>query len=320
MVDLDSGDFTQLLRAPDIRFSGLRHDSWRFDRPFHRDIQDAARAYFYHVKRGAAWFRTGPGADELHYISAGASVGVEGHAHEWFDSTKLHVSEMRKRGVPGVSDDELPVEIFSGSIDRSLAVLQRLPHGAIIIPADAKPYAQMMAGCASLTELELSQPAPDGAVIRRLSEIVMLQLVAFARNRLLHGLADNPRLAHDEFLVRAMTAFFAEPNGRWTVARLAAAAGLSGPAFAERFKRTFGNTPRGAINRLRLNLSQDMLRQSAAPLGEIAAQIGFGSAAAYVRAFKREFGEPPRAWRERQRRGTVTSLPQGLTKTEAAGP
>ena len=302
MIDLDSGDFTRLLRSPEIRFSGLRHESLRFDRPFQRDIPDATRAFFYHVKRGAAWFRTGPGADELHYVPAGTSVGVEGHAHQWFDSTKLPRSAIRKGRGPRAGDDELPVEIFSGSIDRSLAVLQRLPHGAIIIPPDAGRCAQMMKGSASLIELELSEPNPDWAVVRRLSEIVMLELVTFARTGLVRELADNPRVAHDEFLLRAMTAFFAEPNGRWTVARLARTAGLSTAAFAERFKRTFGETPLRAINRLRLNQSLDMLRQSAAPLGEIAAQIGFGSAAAYLRAFRREFGEPPGAWRERERR------------------
>ena len=51
------------------------------------------------------------------------------------------------------------------------------------------------------------------------------------------------------------------------------------------------------INRIRLGLAAEMLLSSRAPLGEIAEAIGFGSSAAFVRAFKKQFHQTPNAWR-----------------------
>lgn len=286
-----------MLRAPDLRLVGLTFADLMFDAPFMRSFPDTRRACFYHVKRGAAWFRTGPAADELHHVTQGMAIGVEGHAHEWMDRSNVHVSDIR-RVIGDLSDDhDMPVEILAGSIDRSSAVLQRLPHGAIIIPADASPYSDMIHGCSALIDIERSSGNEESGVTRRLAEIQMLQLVAYARSRLLHGIARTDDFAHDEYILRAMTAFFVNPGGQWTVHSLAEAAGLSRAAFSERFTRAFGEPPLRTINRLRLQQASEMLLNTSASLSDIATQIGFGSAAAFLRAFKRQFDKTPGEWR-----------------------
>jgi AraC-like DNA-binding protein len=78
---------------------------------------------------------------------------------------------------------------------------------------------------------------------------------------------------------------------------LAQAAGLSRAAFFERFTRAFGEPPLRTINRLRLQQASEMLLGTSASLSDIAAQIGFGSAAAFLRAFKRQFDKTPGEWR-----------------------
>ena len=296
-IDLTSGDYAQLLRAPDLRLVGLIFEDWRFDRPFLRSYPDTRRACFYHVKRGGAWFRTGPAPDELHHVTQGMAVGVEGHAHEWMDRSHVHVSDIRRVAGDQADNHDMPVEILASSIDRSAAVLQRLPHGAIIIPADAAPYSDMIHGCSALIELERASGDVETGVTRRLAEIIMLQLVAYARSRLLRGIPQTSEFAHDEYILRAMTAFFVNPGENWTVQSLAEAAGLSRPAFSERFTRAFGEPPLRTINRLRLQQASEMLLHTSASLGDIATQIGFGSAAAFLRAFKRQFDKTPGEWR-----------------------
>jgi AraC-like DNA-binding protein len=280
-----------------LRLVGLTFEDWRFDRPFLKNCPDARRACFYHVKQGAAWFRTGPAADELHHVTQGMAVGVEGHAHEWMDRSHVHISDVRRVVSDQGNNHDLPVEILASSIDRSAAVLQRLPHGAIIIPADASPFSDMIQGCSALIEIERATGEEESGVTRRLAEIIMLQLVAYARSRLLHGITQTGGFAHDEYILRAMTAFFVNPGEQWTVHSLAKAAGISRAAFSERFTRAFGEPPLRTINRLRLQQASEMLLNTNASLSDIAAQIGFGSAAAFLRAFKRQFDKTPGEWR-----------------------
>lgn len=296
-IDLTSGDYARLLRAPDLRLVGLTFEDWRFERPFLRGYSDIRRACLYHVKRGAAWFRTGPAPDELHHVTQGMVIGVEGHAHEWMDRSHVHVSDVR-RVIGDLGDHhDMPVEILASSIDRSSAVLQRLPHGAIIVPANASPFSDIIQGCSALIDIERTSGQEESGVTRRLAEIQMLQLVAYARSRLLHGIPQTGGFAHDEYILRAMTAFFVNPGEQWTVHSLAEAAGLSRAAFSERFTRAFGEPPLRTINRLRLQQASEMLLGTSASLSDIAAQIGFGSAAAFLRAFKRQFDKTPGEWR-----------------------
>jgi len=52
------------------------------------------------------------------------------------------------------------------------------------------------------------------------------------------------------------------------------------------------------LMRWRLALAAQSLRQSGEPLTRVAERSGYESEAAFNRAFKREFGIPPAAWRK----------------------
>jgi AraC-like DNA-binding protein len=137
----------------------------------------------------------------------------------------------------------------------------------------------------------------DNGVSRRLAEVIMLQLVSFVQSQLWKDSAPSAGVLHDEFVLRAMTAFFSQPSHGWTVEALAREAGLSRAAFSERFRKAFEDTPLNTINRLRLQMAADMLKRSNASLADIAQEIGFGSAPAFLRAFTRQFGVRPGQWR-----------------------
>ena len=61
--------------------------------------------------------------------------------------------------------------------------------------------------------------------------------------------------------------------------------------------------------RRRILLAARRLRESGAPIVDIAADVGYESEAAFNRAFKREFGSPPAAWRREAARGTRQIIP-----------
>ena len=63
--------------------------------------------------------------------------------------------------------------------------------------------------------------------------------------------------------------------------------------------------------RWRILLAARRLRESRAPIVDIAASVGYESEAAFNRAFKREFGAPPAAWRRQAARDTQELIPAG---------
>ena len=67
--------------------------------------------------------------------------------------------------------------------------------------------------------------------------------------------------------------------------------------FAERFLAVTGMTPVRYLTELRMRLAAQWLGRDDATIESVAFQLGYGSLAAFSRAFKRVIGEPPGAMR-----------------------
>jgi AraC-like DNA-binding protein len=94
----------------------------------------------------------------------------------------------------------------------------------------------------------------------------------------------------------------AEPAAPWTVAKLAAGAGMSRSAFAARFTDLVGEAPMGYVTRWRLRTAAVALRATRRDVAEVAAAAGYESTAAFSKAFRRLIGEPPAAYRRSAQR------------------
>lgn len=131
----------------------------------------------------------------------------------------------------------------------------------------------------------------------RLFEVVLIQLLRWVIDHpqavgvssgLVMGLSD-PRLA------RALVALHAAPQDDWSLARMAAVAGMSRSAFAEAFKAVTGTTPAAYLTDWRLTVASSLLRVGR-PQKLVAAELGFATASSLSRAFKQRFGAGPREW------------------------
>jgi transcriptional regulator GlxA family with amidase domain len=87
----------------------------------------------------------------------------------------------------------------------------------------------------------------------------------------------------------------------WTIADLADEVGISRSALVERFTRYLSEPPMTYLTRWRLQLAARSLETTSRGVAEIAADIGYESEAAFNRAFKREFGQPPGRYRNDHR-------------------
>jgi AraC-like DNA-binding protein len=83
----------------------------------------------------------------------------------------------------------------------------------------------------------------------------------------------------------------------WTIADLANEVGISRSSLVERFTRYLSEPPMTYLTRWRLQLAARSLERTSRGVAEIAADVGYESEAAFNRAFKRFFGQPPGRYR-----------------------
>jgi AraC-type DNA-binding domain-containing proteins len=102
----------------------------------------------------------------------------------------------------------------------------------------------------------------------------------------------------DRNLLHAIKAIHAEPARNWTVELLAREAGLSRSAFASRFKAVVGRTPLEYLTQWRIYRATRMIQRRGAALAEVSRNVGYDSPAAFNRAFKKETGQTPGAFRK----------------------
>lgn len=100
----------------------------------------------------------------------------------------------------------------------------------------------------------------------------------------------------------------AHPAHDWTLEELARAACTSRSVLAERFKHFVGESPMQYLAQWRMQLAAGLLAGGNASIAAIALEVGYGSEAAFSRAFKKLVGASPAAWRA-QRDSEARPLP-----------
>lgn len=157
---------------------------------------------------------------------------------------------------------------------------------------------------------ELRVPQQGSALtIAHLSHLILMQALRISLAQEHRGRTGWLAALTDLNTSRAVAAIHAEPARSWTVAGLAAVAGLSRTTFAERFRRITGQTPLGYLTRWRMLLAMDRLLAPDAVLAMIASEVGYRSESAFAAAFKRETGHSPRHYaREARNRKTVATV------------
>lgn len=140
-------------------------------------------------------------------------------------------------------------------------------------------------------------PAPGaGAVVGKLSELLFVDAIrAYLESRT--GQHDWTAGLKDSTVSRALALIHRNPDAEWTLESLARAVGVSRTALADHFVRCTGAAPMQYLSQWRLRLAADSLGHTDRAIKAIAEDAGFGSVAAFTRAFKREFGVAPATWR-----------------------
>lgn len=177
-----------------------------------------------------------------------------------------------------------------GEISRRL--LEALPT-LLVLPEGAWncPVIPLLAD-----EIVKDEPGQE-AVLDRLLDLLLIAVLRawFARPE-----AGAPAWyrAHSDLVVgKALRMLHNNPAHPWTVAALATGAGVSRAALARRFTELVGEPPMAFLTGWRLAMAADLLRETDATVGAVAASVGYGSAFALSTAFKRVRGVSPQEHR-----------------------
>ena len=178
---------------------------------------------------------------------------------------------------------------FLSATSHQNPVLQHLPPILVVRPDDTRT-----AWVDASMRFAAEQAHDDPALVGKLAEVMFAEAVQVyleqdeEARRLAAGMAD-PAVG------RALDYIHEHYAEDIEVDEIARQAGVSKTVLGERFVAVMGEPPIRYCTRYRMRQATDMLEQGATT-DEVAHAVGFSSAAAFTRAFKREYGEPPATW------------------------
>jgi len=293
-----------------LRMSGSFYCLSEFSAPWALDLPPMQDCVMFHVVTagecrlevaGAETCLLRPGALALvphgrgHILSSAPDV----KAGKLFDLPRELVSdryEHLRHGGGGTPTTMLcaAVKFEDPSAHHLLRLLPRL----IAVDAWNSPELEWLQSTLRFLTAEARELRAGGeTVITRLADILVIQAIRA-------WIATDPqaqtgwlRALRDQQIGRAIALIHRDPARDWTVASLAAAVGMSRSAFAARFTELVGEPAMHYLLRWKMHAALKWLKETDAPLSQLASKLGYESEAAFSRAFKRLMGISPGAAR-----------------------
>jgi AraC-like DNA-binding protein len=172
----------------------------------------------------------------------------------------------------------------------------------VIVIGSSEPRFARLPLCSDLLAAEFADPSAGSRVM--VSRLLELLFILALRAWSVLDTAPQPGwlpASLDRVLSPALTVIHRQPEQDWSIEDLAGLVSMSRAAFATRFTRLVGETPGRYLARLRLARAAELLQNSSEAVGSIGKAVGYSSEAAFSRAFAREYGAAPRAWRAEKR-------------------
>lgn len=317
--DAPSDAVTELL-------SGLKVDSSVYclsdlGAPWGFVVDGADTAKFHLVLEGACWLQA-EGLDPVRLGAGELAILPRGERHTMSDELDSPVTGLDQLIADHPLDADAQLRCGGdGAHTRLLCggfaltdpmpapLLELLPPIVTMDPGSATVSAWIEPVFA-LVRQEASRATPGAQVIfAKLADVFLSQaLRAYLAGAGQTGLL-RPRSTHDPQIEKAAALIRDQPTRPWTLQALAREVGMSRTLFATRFRAVTGESPMRYLAKVRLAQAAGYLRTADLSIDAIAMRTGYGNTASLSKAFKREIGISPGAYR--RSRGEAAS-PAGL--------
>ena len=148
------------------------------------------------------------------------------------------------------------------------------------------------------------RPAGWKVLVRRLSELVLLQSVAVDLTRRVREPNESEsgeyrmmQAVTDSVVGPVLRVIVESPAAPWTIPQMARMAKVSKSSFSERFRRLVGMPPLQYLTEIRMGKARRLLRENNVDISEIAILVGYESASSFSNVFKRWNGKSPIEYR-----------------------
>jgi AraC-like DNA-binding protein len=311
---------SEVLRA--VRLRGAVYSTvcastpWVAEAPASRDLAPhvmpgAEHVIAYHVVRQGSCWGGLLGAPAVRLEPGGIIVFPQGEAHVLASAQGMRGPE--NLGLPGPpASRRLPIRVELGGSGRNPVelvcgflvcdvrpfnpLLSTLPR-MLYMRKGTEAYSDMLDQFMSAALAESRIPRAGGEVVlARLSELMFVEVVreyVASGEGTARGWLSGLR---DEMVGRALSALHARPAHPWTLEELARVVAASRSALALRFADYVGLPPMQYLAQWRMQLASTLLA-GPSTLATIAEAVGYGSEAAFSRAFKKIVGVAPATWR-----------------------
>lgn len=177
-------------------------------------------------------------------------------------------------------------------------LLQALP-AMLMLNVSQTPAGAWIAESFGFAAQQLArQDAGASTIIGKLSELMFVEAVRHHIEGLSPQESGWLAALRDTQVGRALAMMHTNPAQDWTAEHLAGSVNMSRSAFADRFTQLVGVPPMRYLINWRMQVAAAKLRENRQTIAQIAYDVGYESEAAFTRAFRREMGQPPAAWRK----------------------
>jgi AraC-like DNA-binding protein len=308
---------SQVLRS--LRLRGSFYAVWDLAAPWGLSFRRARYAPFHYMESGSMWMVTDDGR-QVHLEQGDVLVLFDGAGHRIGDrpgGAVEPIEEVIARGPEGWTHRHggrgEPCRLVCGKFaiderDSGPASLMQLPAIVHLRGPDG--------AFTRLLELLVQELRSSAAGAERaaalLTETLLIHVLREVVAQAEPGATGWMAGLRDPQIARALAVIHAEPEKPWTLATLARVAGLSRSVFAERFHACVDAPPMAYLARWRLQLAGRWLRETSLSVSEVFHRLGYASAAAFHRAFKRVHELAPSAYRRAHRDlAPASSTPSG---------
>lgn len=144
-----------------------------------------------------------------------------------------------------------------------------------------------------LISQEIDAGIGSDLILQRLADILLYQVLRYYLEKNPPATTGWQSALADEKIRSALEQLHRNPGHAWTLGNLAATVGVSRASLAARFKSALGTTPMHYLAALRIEKGRQLTRENRATLEEVARAVGYSSAFAYSKAYKRMRGSAP---------------------------
>lgn len=306
---LDADVVSELLLG--MRLVGVDYRRVELSPPFAYSFgEHDHRAKFLFVAHGSVVFRSPGGV--LHEMKAGGAALMPRGGHHLIGSSSdfsapcADLGSLKKAPLCSLvseinaCDCALPpdkrVLLFSACMDfdlGSMHPLVSLMPEVMRVDTLVNRYPEILPMLEAMAREATEGRAGYAGILSRLADVVAASIV---RAWVECGCGDASgwiAALRDPRLGRVLVALHREPGRNWTVAELAKQMGASRSVFAERFLAVTGVPPLRYLTEMRMRLAAQWMAREGLPIETVALRLGYGSQAAFSRAFKRVTGYPP---------------------------